>query len=129
MALQGGAAIVAFWGISLAGFRYGGNRRLDRIAESECQPEPLTAFCLHGWYLDSLYEFLIIRPFKQLATILWERVDEGVIDDSLDRFATLLGRTGRLLGSLGEGKVSAYILSMAIGAALIIAYMAWVAII
>jgi NADH-quinone oxidoreductase subunit L len=126
LALQGVAAIVAIWGIALAHFRYGGARRAERIADTEHQPSALALFCRNGWYLDSLYDLLLVRPYKQLAGILWKRVDEGMIDDSLDRFAALLGRTGQLLGSWGNGRVSTYIISMATGAVLVIAYMAWV---
>ena len=127
LALQGVAAIAALWGISLAGYRYGGKRREGTIAASKLGPSLLTAFCLHGWYLDRLNDLLIVRPYTRLAELLWKRVDEGVIDDSLDRFASILGRAGRLLGSLGSGRVSAYLLSMAAGAALLVVYVAWVA--
>ena len=69
--------------------------------------------------------FLFIRPYEALARILWERVDEGVIDDSLDRLARILGRTGEGLGSWTTGRVSVYLLSLAAGLALIIGYLAW----
>jgi len=126
LALQGVAAVIALLGVAIAHLRYGGARRRERLAAAETPPTGLTAFCLHGWYFDALYRFLFIRPFEALARILWERFDEGVIDDSLDRFAFVLGRTGQGLGSWTTGRVSAYILSFAAGAALILGYLAWV---
>jgi NADH-quinone oxidoreductase subunit L len=126
LALQGVAAVIALLGVAIAHLRYGGARRRERLAAAETPPTGLTAFCLHGWYFDALYRRIFIRPFEALARILWERFDEGVIDDSLDRFAFVLGRTGQGLGSWATGRVSAYILSFAAGAALILVYLAWV---
>jgi NADH-quinone oxidoreductase subunit L len=85
----------------------------------------MVAFFQSGWRFDDLYRFLFIRPYGCLARILWERVDEGVIDDSLDRLAGLLGRAGEGLGGWTTGRVSLYLLSMAAGLALIVIYLAW----
>jgi NADH-quinone oxidoreductase subunit L len=126
LALQGAASIVALSGLCVAWIYYGGRNRELRISRAELPPSPLIAFLQAGWYVDKLYRFLFIRPFERLSSILWERVDEGVIDDSLDRMAALLGRTGQLLGSWGDGRVSAYLLSLAAGAALMIVWFAWV---
>jgi len=125
LALQGTASIIALCGVFTAWLRYGGKRREECISQAEQEPSPLVCFLRAGWYFDRLYHFLFIRPFEWLSAVLWERVDEGVIDNNLDRMAALLGRTGQLLGGLGNGRVSAYLLSMAAGAALIIAWFAW----
>lgn len=125
LTLQGTASLVALGGVFTAWLRYGGKRREECISRAEQEPGPLVGFLQAGWYFDRLYHFLFIRPFEWLSAILWERVDEGVIDNNLDRMASLLGRTGQLLGGLGNGRVSAYLLSMAAGAALIIAWFAW----
>jgi len=53
-------------------------------------------------------------------------VDEGCIDDSLDRLAQLLGRSGVRLGGWGQGRVSLSLLGMAAGAALFLGWFAWV---
>jgi NADH-quinone oxidoreductase subunit L len=126
LALQGVAALTALAGLALAHFRYGGERREQRLTAAKAPPGAVTAFFLHGWYVDNLYDLLFIRPYKSLARLLWERVDEGVIDDSLDRLAFFLGKTGQGLASWTNGKISVYILSMAAGAALLLGYLAWV---
>lgn len=81
---------------------------------------------LNGWYLDDLYRHLFIRPYEALSRFLWVRVDEGVIDDSLDRLADGFGRTGQGLGSWTTGRVSLYITCFAAGLALILGWLAWV---
>ena len=123
--LQGVASLVALAGMGVAWRRYGGARRPLRLVEAEVPARGLHAFLLAGWRVDALYELLFVRPYTWLATVLWQRLDEGCIDDSLDRSASWLGRCGQWLGSWGAGRVSASLLSMAGGAALIIVWLAW----
>ncbi len=125
LALQGMAAMVALSGIWVAWLFYGRERRGRAIAQAKQPPTAVIAFLQAGWYVDNLYNLLFIRPYKWLSGILWQQVDEGVLDDSLDRMAFQLGRTGQLLGRWGAGRVSVYMLSLAGGAALMIGWFAW----
>ena len=124
MAVEGVAALVALAGLAAAHLRYGGLRRAARIEAASEKPTGITAFLLNGWYVDNLYRLLFIRPYEAMASFLWQRVDEGVIDDSLDRLADGLGRTGQGLGRWSCGKVSVYLLSFAAGLALILGWLA-----
>jgi NADH-quinone oxidoreductase subunit L len=124
--LQGVAAGVALAGMAVAWFRYGGAQRSRRMAEAGQPARGLNAFLLEGWRIDALYDSIIVRPYTWLASFLWQRLDEGCIDDSLDRGADWLGRCGQWLGSRGGGRVSSSLLGMACGAALIIFWLAWV---
>ena len=125
LALQGVAGLLALAGLVAAHLRYGGVQRASRLAEAERPTSGLTAFLLHGWYLDDLYRFVFVRPYERLATFLWQRLDEGVIDDSLDLLADMLGRSGQWLGRWTTGRVSVYLLSFAGGVALVVVYLAW----
>ncbi len=125
LALQGLASVVALSGIGVAWWYFGRERREVRRVRADQPPTGVIAFLQAGWHVDSLYLFLFVRPYQWLAAILWERVDEGVIDDSLDRMAVQFGRTGQFLGRWGSGRVSAYMLSLAGGAALMIVWFAW----
>ena len=125
LALQGVAALVALVGLVVAHLRYGKGR--DNAFAAAAQPAAgITAFLLNGWYVDNLYRFLFIRPYTAMSRMLWQRIDEGVIDDGLDRLAEGLGKTGIGLGRWTSGHVSSYILSFAAGGALILGYLAWV---
>jgi len=123
--LQGVAVVVALVGMSTAWLRFGGLRRQLRMAEAQQQARGLNAFLLNGWRVDALYGLLFIRPYVWLSSLLWQRIDEGCIDDSLDSMASLLGRCGQWLGSWGQGRVSLSLISMAAGAALMIVWLAW----
>jgi len=125
LALQGVASLVSLSGLGFAWWYYGGKRRKARLSLAEQPPTGAVAFLQAGWYVDALYNLIFIRPYKYLAAILWERVDEGVLDDSLDRMAVGLGRTGQSLGRWGGGRVSLYMLSLVAGATLMIGWFAW----
>ncbi len=125
MLLQSLAAMIALAGLAAAHWRYGFNRRGVRLAEGEQAATGLTAFLLNGWYFDDLYKWLFIRPFKRCSAFFWERIDEGVIDDSLDRLAAGLGWSGERIGEWSSGRVSMYITSFAAGSALILGWLAW----
>ena len=122
--LQGVAAVTAIAGILLAWRRYSGENRTVRIAEAEQPAMGLSAFLLGGWYVDRLYAFLFVRPFVRLSTFLWQRVDAGMIDDSLDRMAEWLGRGGVQLGRWSSGRVSLYLIFLAMAAAILMGWLA-----
>jgi NADH-quinone oxidoreductase subunit L len=125
LALQGLAAAIALLGLAAAHLRYGGKAREARLRESVLRRPPYMEFLFRGWYFDNLYHTVLIRPYQVLAEVLWQRVDEGAIDDALDRLAAGLGLSGKTLGRWSTGRISAYILSFAAGGAFILGYLAW----
>ena len=127
LALQGVAGALALVGLLAAHLRYGGKARAERLREAALPPSPLVSFLLNGWYFDRLYQAILIRPYQLLSAVLWQRVDEGIIDDTLDRLASGLGSSGSWLGRWSTGRISVYILSFAAGGALILCYLAWLA--
>ena len=126
LALQAVASVVSLSGLGFAWWYYGGQRRAVRLKRAEQPSTGIIAFLQAGWYVDALYRLLFIRPYKWLARILWEQVDEGVIDNSLDRTAVQFGRIGQSLGRWGGGRVSVYMLSLVGGATLMVGWFAWV---
>ena len=125
--LSGVAALVSLAGIALAWVRFSGDRREQRVIEARQPARGVHAFLLGGWYVDDLYRLLFVRPYVWVSQVLWQRVDEGMIDKGFDQMAALLGRCGRGLGSWSCGRLSIYLLSLATGAALFIGWFALVA--
>ena len=124
IALQVVAGIVSLAGLAIARYRYAGGRRREVIASARSEATGFEAFFLKGWRFDDFYNLIFVRPFETLASFLWRRIDEGTINGSLDRLASLIGRSGEGLGAWTNGRVSVYIVSFAAGAAILLAYLA-----
>ncbi|HTX71277.1 MAG TPA: NADH-quinone oxidoreductase subunit L [Rectinemataceae bacterium] len=89
------------------------------VAAASGLPEPngFVSFFKRGWAFDTLYEFLIQRPFEWLARInrrdFVNVLSEGL--GALNMFASLILRKSQ------TGRVRLYIGALALGAALIVA--------
>ena len=119
--VAGGVSLV---GLGLAWRRYAGSRRALALAREEAG-SPLAAFLLNGWYLDTLYRLLLIRPFAWLARILWKGVDEAGIDATLDGLARFTARLGQLPAAWSSGRVVTSLFGLAGGVCAVLAYVAW----
>ncbi len=86
------------------------------MARAEQPSTGIIAFLQAGWYFDWLISpHFHSAVYRWLAGILWQRVDEGVIDDSLDWTAVQFGRTGQFLGRWGGDRFLLYMLSLVPG--------------
>ena len=73
------------------------------------------------WYVDELYDFLIVNPCKAFSRFLWKGFDVVVVDGLVNAAATLVMGASRLLKNIQTGYLHNYALSMAIGVVLIVA--------
>ncbi len=81
----------------------------------------------HKFYVDELYDRLIVRPFGAAAEVLWRRVDDGVIAGAVNavgRGAVALGQAARRWQT---GYVRSYGLGILVGAAALAAWLLWLA--
>ena len=75
---------------------------------------------LNKWYVDEAYQAAILTPIVTGSRqVLWAIVDSQIIDGLVNGAASLAQTAGRLHGRLGNGKVQAYAISIAAGAALL----------
>ena len=96
------------------------------------KPEALAArypalhrLLLHRYWVDELYDHLVVRPTALMARALSVSVDARVIDGSVDGVATLVGRAGDILRRFQTGHVPAYVLSILTGVVVLLGYLAF----
>ncbi len=104
-------------GLSIAAMFYlTGSFSVQRLAGS-ILTNRIRIFCFNGWGMDTLYNTLVVRPFKAIAKLNK--------DDALDGIYTmlaLLSRGGHLMfSSYQTGRIRWYVSSMAFGTVIIIA--------
>jgi len=124
IALQIIAATTSIVGLGLAWSRYTGDRRATSLAMEEAG-SPRSDFFLNGWYLDSLYRLLLIRPFVRLSGFLWKGIDGAVIDGTLDGLARFTARVGGVPAAWSSGRVVTSLFGLAGGVCVVLAYLAW----
>jgi NADH-quinone oxidoreductase subunit L len=81
-------------------------------------------FFERAWYINDVYDVLIVRPAKQLAGWLAGPIDQGLIDAAVNGVGRLLEAGGVAAGRLQTGYARQYALVLFIGAILVVGY--WV---
>ena len=115
------AAIQRGGGLGLAMYRY---RMTPVKAETVGQPRtPLHALLINAYYVDWIYDTLIVRPLLVLSGVLARAVDLGVIDGIVNGVGRLVTAWGAGLRRVQSGYVVNYALTMLAGAVVVIAFL------
>ncbi len=76
---------------------------------------------INKYFVDELYDALVVSPLKSIATFLWKGLDEGVVDGALvNGSAALVRKASGLLKYVQTGLVQSYALSILFGLAIIL---------
>ena len=83
---------------------------------------------VNKYYVDELYAILFVTPLVEGSRkILWQSVDQGLIDDSINDMADGARNVSDTFRHMQSGNVRSYAGWIALGAAGVIAYMIWIA--
>ena len=77
-------------------------------------------FLRDKWRFDELYDRIFVRPFAQLSMVLWQVVDIGIIDATVNGVATGIGAISQRLRHVQTGLVANYALAIALGMVLLV---------
>jgi NADH-quinone oxidoreductase subunit L len=75
----------------------------------------------HKYYIDELYNALIVRPVMWLSRGLFRYVENGIIDPIVNGFGRLTMGGGQLLRYVQTGSVETYLILMVVGIVLVMA--------
>lgn len=108
--------------IGLAGIAFAWTRYSKRVPSDE-PTGTLHKLLANKYYIDEIYNVLIVQPIKNGSHfLLWKLVDNGIIDGIVNGVAALVRFIGGMLRRLQTGIVQAYIVSMVLGIVLFLAY-------
>jgi len=117
------ALVMAGAGILMA-FRY--YLRDPKKPEALAERYPtLYRILVHKYWVDELYDDLIVRPTIAGARFVSASFDAGLVDGAVNGIGSLLGRAGALLRRLQTGHVPAYVLSILVGVVILLGYLAF----
>jgi NADH-quinone oxidoreductase subunit L len=118
--LMGISVGVAVAGIGLAAYFWLFNRAAAaRIARSAAA---IYTLLLNKYYIDELYDAVIVRPIQFLALVLWKGADVALIDGSVNGVGTTVSAVSNRLRRLQTGSIRAYAASLFLGVVLILGW-------
>jgi NADH-quinone oxidoreductase subunit L len=78
---------------------------------------------LAKYYVDEVYDRLVVEPIKHAAAWLWARVDMGLVDGAVNQAGAFVRRDSAWLSRVQSGFVRNYALSIFLGAVIVIGYL------
>jgi NADH-quinone oxidoreductase subunit L len=116
---------IAFAGIYLAWTNYGANKGLSRGQAWAARVPVLHRLLLNKWYVDEIYDVLIVRPLAAVSRFFWKVVDTFVIDGAINAGAFLTELTGDVGRFSTTGNVRNYALYFFLGVILLFYWIAF----
>jgi NADH-quinone oxidoreductase subunit L len=119
--LMGLSVGVAIAGIGLAWYFWLRSRQASaRVARSVA---PIYTLLLHKYYVDEIYNALIVQPIKAVsAVVLWRGLDAVLIDGTVNGVGRLVRGSSDSLRRLQTGSIRTYAASLFLGVVLILGW-------
>ena len=70
---------------------------------------------INQYYIPYFYEEYLVKPYRELSTILWEKVDMKIVDASVDGIANIFYSTGEKTRDMQSGNLSTMLKWMVAG--------------
>ncbi|HZP37751.1 MAG TPA: NADH-quinone oxidoreductase subunit L [Methylomirabilota bacterium] len=115
------SALVAVAGVALAWMVYG--RTPVRAASIGVARNPLHRVLLDKYYVDEIYDALVVTPIYRLSLWLARVFDPGVIDGLVNGVASMVAGWSRGLRRVQTGFVMNYAFGILLGAVAVVAYL------
>lgn len=88
-------------------------------AQSEEELKGIEKLMAHKFYVDELYDKLIVHPIQWFSKVLHDVVDKQVVDGMVNGFGQLVTGGSKVLRLLQNGNIEYYLLGMTVGAILL----------
>jgi len=112
-ALETIALIAGIGGIATAGLLYMVSQ--DRMSLIKEALAPLYDLLFHKYYVDEIYDFLIVRPTKAIGSFMEQKAEREGIDFVVDEVGLQVKEASHGISLWQSGKVRTYALNMVVG--------------
>ena len=121
MALMGAALAIGLIGIGAAAALYR-NGPSEKVARFTAGPgAEIYRLARNKFFVDEIYDKIIVRPFRAVATVVFEVIDRFVIDFLIvEGSAFVIDLLGRVMRWFQNGQVQRYLVALVIGGALLV---------
>ncbi len=70
---------------------------------------------INQYYIPQFYEKYLVKPYRELSTIFWQKIDNKIIDASVDGIAKVIYTTGEKTRGMQSGNLSTMLKWMVAG--------------
>jgi NADH-quinone oxidoreductase subunit L len=119
LGLMGLSVAVALAGIFLAWLFYVKNPLLPRALGERLKG--LYRTLLRKWYVDEIYDAIVVRPLMAFSNFLWRVWDVLVIDGLVNAVGSVIAGTGAVLRLFQSGYVGTYAFFLVLGILVLLA--------
>ena len=106
---------VALSGIAVAAMLYAGGVVEEKSGGLKDLVAPIQDLLFRKYYIDELYDVLIVQPVKQTGYFIWNTGEKKGIDFVVDQLGDQVKEVSRNLSLWQSGKVRIYALNMIVG--------------
>jgi NADH-quinone oxidoreductase subunit L len=107
------AVLVGIGGILTAGVIYLTGH--DKLEFAKQALAPLYDLLINKFYIDEIYDFLIVKPMRAIGAFLEQKVEKEGIDRVVDETGTQIREVSRGISLWQSGKIRTYALNMVVG--------------
>jgi len=118
--LESIALAAGIGGIAIAGLLYMVSK--DRLELFKEVMAPLYDLLFHKYYVDEIYDFLIVRPTKAIGTFLEQKAEREGIDFTVDQVGLQVKEVSHVISLWQSGNVRSYALNMIVGVVTILLF-------
>lgn len=107
------AVAVGIGGIATAGLLYMVSK--DRMSLIKEALAPIYDLLFHKFYVDEIYDYLIVRPTKAIGAFMEQKAEKEGIDFVVDEVGGQVKEASHVISLWQSGKVRTYALNMIVG--------------
>jgi len=115
-ALMGASVGIAIIALLIAINRY--KRQADEVPQTA-----MGKFLYNKWYVDELYNAVIVQPLNRFAGFLKEVIEKNIIDGAVNGTGKIVQYSARKIRLVQNGQVGYYILFIVLG--IIVLFLCW----
>lgn len=116
--LMGVSTLGAILGVSLGWFAY------RKVSAKSLSKSP--ALLANKWYVDEVYDAVVVRPLVAFSKSLWKVFDVGVIDRMVVGTGRVSARAGAALRVVQNGSLQVYAVTTVLGLLVSVGYLLYV---
>lgn len=83
------------------------------------------ALLANRYWVDEVYDALVVRPVARIAAVVWRVVDDSIVDGAVNAVWRLIGGSAAILRRVQTGHVPTYVVVFLLGVVGILAFLLW----